>query len=101
METKSRQMGVLSNGYTFNEEGFHSRVVQGDSFDCWPYEGGKSTGYGIVVTQSPTGQKTSTTANRVMYDLYGYGVPSGRLRQTCGNRACTNPNHNEEKVKSA
>lgn len=99
MQTMTRQTGVLSNGYTFNEGSFFERIesMVPSSHDCWLFKGGKTEGYGVVVTKSPTGQHTSTTAHRVMYELETGKTPPRRLRQTCGNRNCTNPRHMEEK----
>ena len=61
--------------------------------DCWPWEHGKSDGYGMVWDPK---QKQNVLVHRLMYEANQCKIPEGKqIDHLCRNRACINPSHME------
>ena len=68
---------------------FLAKVDIGAPDECWPWTGGKSRGYGVIVVR---GQ--SDVAHRVSFEHFVRRLkPGERVRQSCGDRSCQNWAH--------
>lgn len=68
---------------------FWEYVQVGSENECWPWQGSKTHGYGVL----DAGHKTMT-AHRFAYELVNGPVADGlEVRHTCDNRPCCNPAH--------
>jgi hypothetical protein len=64
---------------------------------CWEWIGQISnSGYGRTAVRAADGGTRLESAHRVSYEVFVGSVPEGmRVRQTCQNRLCINPEHLE------
>lgn len=84
------EVGV-SRRNTHPERRFWSRVRKGVGDECWLWQGGLNSGYGVL---SINGQKVK--AHRFSLMLAGRDIPDGLVvDHLCRNRACVNPAHLE------
>jgi hypothetical protein len=74
------------------EERFFNFVQYNDITGCWDWIGAKNnSGYGTFYN----GNKNSTTAHRISYELYMGSIPANMIvRHICRNK-CVNPDHLE------
>jgi hypothetical protein len=64
---------------------------------CWEWIGQISnSGYGRTTIRDPDGSMRMESAHRASYEVFVGPIPDGaRVRQTCDNRLCINPDHLE------
>ena len=74
------------------------KVERGADEQCWPWIGGKATGYGRFepdATRHPPPRR-QVAAHRFAYELLVGPIPEGlTLDHLCGNTLCVNPAHLE------
>lgn len=94
---RQHRHGSPTAGAAANHESLEARFRRGlptdlDPAKCWPWQKGKSSGYGVVTL--PGGG--SAKAHRVAYELLVGPIPDGlEPDHLCRNRACVNPAHLE------
>lgn len=72
---------------------FWKYVLQGADDDCWPWQGGRSMGYGRFMTNASTGP---VAAHRFAYETLISPISDGlHIHHRCENKLCVNPAHME------
>lgn len=84
-----------------DEARFWQKVAKGTDSECWGWLAGKAgTGYGqFRLGEQMDGLRPVVPAHTVAFTLHHGYPPKGDLRPSCGNRACCNPRHWDERGK--
>ncbi len=70
------------------------KYERGASDECWPWQGRRTTGKNRGVYRLKHGRRaTDLVAHRLVLAIERGTCPPVRLRHTCGNAACVNPDH--------